>query len=171
MRKLVLLMLVLSSLVACKNQTLDKEGVHNILEKSGKYPIIHSRNIYTKDSEDGRKLLDAGLEKDGLVSVERNRKAGDNHAPVIEFSADAKSFFLAPDKGQLSSVQKVKTAEEVLDEITALKTNEKGDVAAASYTTKFINITPFAKLEKNDFSAGKQYTVKLILTDKGWNLE
>lgn len=171
MRKLILLMLALTSLAACKKQVLNKDEVRSLLEKSGKYPIIHSHNIYTKDSEDGRKLLDAGLEKDGLVSVERNRKAGDNHAPVIEFSAIAKSFFLAPDKGQLSSVQKVKTAEEILDEITALKTNEKGDIAAASYTTKYINVTPFAKLEKNDFNAGRQYTIKLKLTSKGWELE
>lgn len=171
MKYLSLSILIFGLLSACKNQALQKEDALRLLKESGKYPLVHTYNIYTKDSEDGRKLLDAGLEKEGLVTVERNRKTGDNHAPVIEFTEKAKPYLLAPDKGQLSSVQKVQTAKEVVDEIIAMKMNKEKTVAAISYTTKFTEVTPFSVLDKFGFATKQNYQAKFLLTKQGWKLQ
>ncbi|GAA4787872.1 hypothetical protein GCM10023231_15020 [Olivibacter ginsenosidimutans] len=171
MKYLSLTVLVLCLLNACKDPELQKEEAFRLLKENGRFPLTHTYNIYTKDSEDGRKLIDAGLEKEGVVTVERNRKTGDNHAPIIEFTEKAKPYLLAPDKGQLSSVQKVMTGEEVLDEITALKMNPEKTAAAINYTTKFIRITPFAVLDKAKFDSKKNYQAKFVLTKQGWELQ
>jgi len=171
MNKLYVIVLAILCLSACKDKTLSKEEVFQLLEKSGKYPKVYDHHIYTKDTEDGRKALDAGLERDSLLRVARHIKTGDNHAPVIIFTEKAKPYLLPADPGQLSSVQKVKTATEVLDQVTALKTNAEGTITAINYTTKFIEITPFAKLQKLDFNAPRTHQAKFVLTEGSWHME
>jgi hypothetical protein len=172
MKNTILLLFMCVALVSgCSKKELNKEDALVLLQKKGNYPNTYTYEIYFKDSEDGRKMLDAGLEKDGLVRVQRNRKTGDNTGAVIEFTDLAKPYLLSPDKGQLSSVQKVKLADEVLNEIIDLTFNEQKDRAQAIYTTKFVGQTPFIKLEKKDFTKTKDRKAIFILTKEGWKLQ
>jgi len=168
-KHLILLLTAYVLFSACAKKELTKEDAFTLLEKSGKYPQVLSYEIYTKDSEDGKKMLTAGLEKEGLVTVERNRKTGDNHAPIIQFTEKATQYLLEPDKGQLSSVQRVKIAEEVLDEIISFDLKDQSTINI-TYTTKFINVNPFAKLDRRDFGEKKNYKTTIILTKEGWSL-
>jgi len=171
MNKLYAIAVAIICLSACKDKTLSKEEAFQLLEKSGRYPKVYEHHIYTKDTEDGRKALDVGLERDSLLRVARNIKTGDNHTQVITFTEKAKPYLLPADQGQLSSVQKVRIATEILDQITALKTNADGTVAAINYTTKFIEITPFAKLQKQDYDVTRTHQAKFVLTKKKWKIE
>lgn len=166
-----ILFVCIALISACSKKELSKEDALGLLQKKGNYPNTHSYQIYFKDSEDGRKMLDAGLEKEGLVKVQRNRKTGDNNGAVIEFTDLAKPHLLPPDKGQLSSVQKVKLADEVLDQIIQLTFNQNKDRAQAIYTTKFVSQTPFVKLEKKDFTKTKEHQAVFALTKEGWKLQ
>lgn len=165
------LLICVSLLSGCSKKELSKEDALVLLQKKGNYPRTHSYQIYFKDSEDGRKMIDAGIEKDGLVKVQRNRKTGDNNGSVIEFTDLAKPYFLPPDKGQLSSVQKVKIADEILDQVIELVFNKEKINAQATYTTKFVDQTPFAKLEKKDFTITKEHKAMFILSKEGWKLQ
>ena len=166
-----LLFMCVALISGCSKKELSKADAFVLLQKKGNYPNTYTYEIYFKDSEDGRKMLDVGLEKDGLVKVQRNRKTGDNTGAVIEFTDLAKPYLLPPDKGQLSSVQKVKLADEVLDQIIDLTFNEQKDRAQATYTTKFVGQTPFINLEKKYFTKTKERKAVFILTKKGWVLQ
>ncbi|QNL48893.1 hypothetical protein H8S90_19355 [Olivibacter sp. SDN3] len=171
MRSAKILFLIVIALFSCNKNELTKDQALSLLEQSDRYPYVHSYQIYVKDSEDGKRVINAGLEKEGLVKVERNRKSGNNEGNVIEFTEAAKTYFLEPDKGQLSSVQRVKVAEEVLGEVTSLEIDEEGKSAKATYTTKFTGVTPFAKLEKKAFGEPRSHEVKFIKDKNGWRME
>lgn len=171
MRRIKLLFLVAITLISCNKKELTKDQALSLIEQQGRFPYIHSYQIYFKDSEDGKRAINAGLEKEGLVKVERNRKSGNNEGNVIEFTEAAKAYFMEPDKGQLSSVQRVKVAEEILEEVTSLEIGEEGKTAKATYTTKFIKVTPFAKLERKDFDEHRPHQVKFVQDKNGWRVE
>lgn len=156
---------------ACNKISLTKEEAYELIEQHRKYPQIQSYQIYTKDAEDGRRVLDAGLEKDGLVQVERNHKTGENQKAIIRFTDKASELLLPPDKGQLSSVQKVKIAEEVLDSVVSVQVSEQQKTALVTFTTKYINVNPFSKLDKKDYSQIKKHEAKLSLTKDGWTVQ
>jgi len=150
---------------------LEKDTVKKLLEQTGKYPHTHTYEIYFKDSEDGRRAVDAGLEKEGYVNVQRNRKSGDNTRPVITFTEKAKPYLLEPDKGQLSSVQKVSIAKEVLGEIVDLQVDKEKKQAKTIYTTQFTDISPFARLTKKDFTEKKRHEAVLVLDQGTWKIQ
>ena len=166
-----LLFMCVAIISGCSKKELSKKDALVLLQKKGNYPNTYTYEIYFKDSEDGRKMLDAGLEKEGLVKVQRNRKTGDNTGAVIEFTDLATPYLLPPDKGQLSSVQKIKLADEVLGQIIELTFNEQRDRAQVTYTTKFVGQTPFIKLENKDFTKTKERKAVFILTKEGWKLQ
>ncbi|MEH6308582.1 hypothetical protein RYH73_23220 [Olivibacter sp. CPCC 100613] len=162
---LIFAMFILS---ACNKISLTKEDAYKLIEQHKNYPQIQSYQIYTKDAEDGRRVLDVGLEKDGLVRVERHHKTGENQKAIIEFTDKASEFLLPPDKGQLNSVQKIKVAEEVLDSILSIQVNEKQKTAVVNYSSKYVHVNPFAKLDKKDYTQTKKHQANLTFTKDGW---
>lgn len=171
MKAFIILVLAGITLMACNKITLTEKEAHQLIEQEKKYPQLQSYQIYTKDAEDGRRLLDAGLERDSLVKVERNHKTGENQKTLITFTDKAKEFLLPPDKGQLSSVQKVKIADEVIDSIVSIQIDEKQQIARITYTSKYVNVNPFSKLEKRDFGQTKKHQIKLVYSKEGWDLQ
>ncbi len=73
-----------------------------------------------------KKVLDAGLENAGLVTVQRTQKLGDVGKPLISFAGKAQTYFLSTDeKDKARYIQKVKIADEELVEVTNIRTMEQ----------------------------------------------
>ncbi|WP_134091739.1 hypothetical protein [Olivibacter sp. XZL3] len=158
-------------LAACSRPSITEEEAFKLIAASKGYPQMLSYQVYTKDAEDGRLIMDAGLVKEGLATVARDHKTGENQKPIIEFTEAGKAFLLPADKGQLSSVQKVKIAEEVIDSIVAIQINEQQKTAVVTYTSKYTNVNPFSRLDKKDYTQVKKHEVTLLYTKDGWTLK
>lgn len=155
-------------LAACSRPSITKEEAFQLIATSKKYPQMLSYQIYTKDAEDGRRVVDAGLVKEGLVTVARDHKTGENQKPIIEFTEAGKEFLLPADKGQLSSVQKVKIAEEVIDSIVTMQLDKQQKTAFVAYTSKYINVNPFSRLDKKDYTQVKKQEATLVYAEGEW---
>lgn len=74
---------------------LSREEALQQIKKERNYPRVLDYDIYCGDPEQGRKVLDAGLESEGLVTVQRIQKLIDVGKPFIAFTAKAQPFLLA----------------------------------------------------------------------------
>ncbi|RPD44014.1 hypothetical protein [Paracnuella aquatica] len=151
MKKLTLLISTIALFYAsCSTKELSKEEATQVIRQQGKYPKAINYDIYCSDPSHAKKAIDAGLEKEGLVSVQRTQKLGDVGKSLIQFTAKAQSYLLAtPEKDKSLDVQKVKIADEDLSEVTSVQTENDGKGAVVEYTTAYKNITPFSPLNNN----------------------
>lgn len=134
-----------------------------------KYPKVMDYDIYCSDPAHAKKLLDAGVEANGLVTIQKIQKLKDMGNPLIGFTDKAKPYFLStPDKDKKIDIKKVKIADEVITDITIIAT--EGQYITVEYTSGYKNITPFAALLKTDFKESKKHTVHFTSSDKGWVL-
>jgi phage antirepressor YoqD-like protein len=170
-----LMMLALSCLMfaACSSNQLDREKALEILKNDGYYPYIADRDIYCGDPKHAKQVIDAGLEAEGLLTVQRTVKLGDiGKEPIIRFTEKARPYLLeTPAKDKAYKIQRVKLADEELVEITGVQIAASGKSATVEYTTAYKNITPFAKLIEKDFSKPLTRTRMLALYDDGWRIE
>ncbi len=147
-----------------------KEDALKIINKELNYPKVVDYDIYCSDPAHANKLLDAGLEENGIVLIQKTQKLKDIGSLLIEFTDMAKPYLLATsDKDKKLDIQKVKIAEEVVTDIKILVTEEQ--TINVEYTTGYRNITPFAILSKTNFTESKTHTVSFISSDKGWILK
>ncbi len=124
------------------------------------------------DPKYGRKVLDAGLESAGLVTVLKTQKLGDLNKRLVTFTDKAQPYLLpTPEKDKSSYIQRVKLADEDLVEVTNIRTNKAGNKAIVTYSTTFKNVTPFAALTTVDFNKSKTNKAYFGLGDEGWKLE
>lgn len=161
-------------LAACSNdiKELSREEAMDLLKQETKYPKVVDYDIFCGDPEFAKKVLDAGLETQGLLTVQRTQKLGDAGKPIIQFSGKAQPYLLpTPEKDKSINVQKVKLAEEELKEITGIKMTEDGKSAVAEYTTAYKNVTPFSALVNTDFQKEDTHQATFALYDDGWRLE
>jgi hypothetical protein len=174
MKKLTILFSIFSLMIhSCNsNKELSRNEALKQLKQERNFPIVIDYDVFCSDPEFGRKVLDAGLESAGLVTVQHTQKLADAGKPLITFTEKAKSFLLpTPEKDKAVHVQKVKLAEEELIEVTNIRTNGTGNKAVVDYTTTFKNITPFVKLTTDDFTEKKTNKAYFALGDEGWKLE
>ncbi len=161
-------------LASCSNDTkeLSREEAMNLLKQETQYPKVVDYDIFCGDPEFAKKVLDAGLETQGLLTVQRTQKLGDVGEPIIELSGKANPYLLpTPEKDKSINVQKVKLAEEELKEVTGIKMMEDGKNAVAEYTTIYKNVTPFSTLVNTDFKKEDTHQANFALYDDGWRLE
>jgi hypothetical protein len=160
-------------LQACDSkQELSREEALSKIKQERKYPGALDYDIYCGDPKYGRKVLDAGLESDGLVAVQRTQKLVDAGKPLIGFTTKAQDYLLpTPPEDKSSLIQKVKLADEDVVEVTNIRTNESRNKAVVEYSTAFKNVTPFAKLTTVDFDKIKTNKAYFALGDEGWKLE
>lgn len=160
-------------LLGCSdNKELSKEEAMSLIKKEMNYPKIVDHDIYCGDPEFAKKMIDAGLEKQGLVTIQYTRKLSDADKPIIEFSDKAQPHLLpSPEKDQTVNIQKVILAEELLQVVTSIKIMNDGKSAVADYTTTYSNVTPFSVLVHNDFKKANTHQVNFALYDDGWRLE
>src|SRR4051794_23909812 len=79
----------------CKSKReLTRDEALKQINKELEYPGVIDYDIYCGDPQHAKKLLDAGLETEGLVTVQRTQKLIDAGKPFISFTAKAKNFLL-----------------------------------------------------------------------------
>jgi hypothetical protein len=166
------------SIITCVLQGCDTENVLNRdealkqIKQEWNYPGALDYDLYCGDPKYARKVLDAGLEAEGLVTVQRTKKFADAGKPLIGFTAKAETLLVAtPAADKASYIQKVKLADEDVVEVTNIRTNANGNKALVEYSTAFKNVTPFAKLTTVDFNKTKAKKAYFALGDEGWKLE
>jgi len=155
----------------CGKPELDKATALDLLKAENKYPRTVDYDIYRSDPAHARRVLEAGLEEKGLLTVQRTQKLGDIGKPLIHFTDAATPYLLpTPEKDSKLDVQKVKLAEEVLEGVTSVTTADDGKTATVEYATKYTNFTPFHVLRPTPTNK-KAYTLRFSLTDEGWKIE
>ena len=172
MKTIVILCATILLMAGCGQPKLDKATALDLLKTENGYPRIVDYDIYCADPAHARRVLDAGLEEKGLLTVQRTQKLGDVGQPLIHFTEAAKPYFLpTPEEDQKHEVQKVKLAEEVLVDINAISNASDGKTATVEYSTQYTNLTPFNVLRSAPKDK-KTYTVRFSLTDDGhWRIE
>lgn len=173
MKILTVVLLSAFLIVGCTSkEELSREKASSLIKGAMKYPRVIDYDVYTADPEFAKMAIDKGLEKEGLVTVQRTQKLGDVGKPLVEFTSKAQPYLLpTPDKQKAIHVQKVKLADEDLVEVTGIKTMEDGKQAVAEYTTAYKNVSGFSALTDINFNKPATHKANFALYDDGWRLE
>jgi hypothetical protein len=173
MKKLTIIFLLATVIGGCNSKKeLSKEEASQIIKEGKLFPRVIDYDIYCSDPEFAKKVIDAGLEQQGLVTVQLTQKLGDVGKPLIAFTDKAKPYLLpTPEKDKRMDIQKVKIADEELIDVTGIQTMEDGKQAVAEYTTAYKNIGAFSALTKNFNSQTATHKAYFTLYDDGWRLE
>ncbi len=172
MKILISMVLACLLITGCSKNELDREKAMAILQ-DGHYPQVIDYNIFCNDPEYGSRAIDAGLEDAELVTVKRKVKLIDfGKEPIISFTEKARPYLLKTSaEDRKSWVQKVKLADEELVEVTGILLDASGKTATIEYTTSFKNVTPFAKLDKGDYTKIATHQATFAKYDDGWRWE
>jgi hypothetical protein len=156
------------SLLACSNGELTKKQAYQILQKD--YPKIIYYSIYTADPDHATKIRQQGLVNAGLATVDTN--AG-FLKQCIFFPQKAGNLLLpTPEKEKARLIQRVKTGERYVFEITGIKMLEKNK-AVVEYSTEVRNVTPFSRLSKKPIKEGDKGNGSAYFTKytDGWRVD
>jgi len=158
---------------ACSNNDkLDRETALKLIKDSKSYPKVLSYNIFISDPSFAKRVLDAGLEESGLVVVQRTRKLGEVGKPIISFTPKAEPYLLPQsDLDKSEGLQRVKLADEVIQQVTGIQLINDGEKAVVETETTFKNETPFSTLSKVDYSQRRVQKLKFVLYDDGWRID
>jgi hypothetical protein len=174
MKKLtILLPLLYLTIAGCSSKKeLTREEAFRLLQQGKNYPKVIDYDLYCGDPKYAEKVIDAGLETQGFVTVQHTQKLGEVGSPLIHFSDKAKAYLLpTPSSDQSSNIQKVKVAEEDLVEVTGINTGTSGKDAVVQYATTYKNLTPFSVLATTNFKQQATRKANFVLSDDGWHLE
>jgi len=160
-------------LVNCTpKEELSREEALQLIRKEIGYPKVYAHDIFCADPEYTQKVLEAGLEKNGLVTVKRTQKMTEIGQPLIEFTSKATPYLLtSSEEDKRTNIQKVKIANEDLAQVTGIKIDDDGKKATIEYTTTYTNLTPFAALLRTDLKKQMPRTAHFTLHDNGWRVE
>lgn len=172
MKNILNLCLGVLLLTSCSNkEKLNREVALKLLQDSKEYPKTISYNIFVSDQAFAKRMLEAGLEESGVVTVQRTRKLKDVGQPIITFTKKAGPYlFPQSDEEKSDGIQRVKIAEEVLEEVTGIQTDD-GNKAIVEVKTSFKNISPFSTLSKLKLKTENKGKVNLVLYDDGWRIK
>lgn len=169
MKKVLAILISILVLASCSsNVKLDTETALLVLREQSIYPKSLNEDIYIADPADARRLLDAGLESEGLITVQRIQKLIEVGEPIISFTEKAEPYLLARDGDK---IQQIKIADEEIDQVTSVQMIEGEGRAVVEYTTTFKNISPFSKLSKLELDEGRVHEADFVLDDGGWKIE
>lgn len=163
MKRHYLLYIPLILLASCTHE-LSRNEAFRLLEKE--YPKELYYQVFTADRNHARKMEQEGLVTAGLVTI-------NPQAPYIYFTNNANKLLLpTPDFDKNSrKIQRVKSGEYHLVEITGIKGNDKK--AAVEYTFELRNLTSFSKLHNKPLKDKEQKTktAYFIRYDDGWRID
>lgn len=163
--------LVVFIFLSCTDKLhLDREEAAAVIRSEIKLPGVLEHDLNTVDPIDARKVLDVGLEEDGILFVDRTKKLKDIGQPIVHFTEKAKPYLIRLD-GKYPNVQVVKVADMDLGEVTAIQLLPDQKRANIEYTVVYKNMTPFAKLLKHDLSNPETKRISLSYFDTGWKLK
>ncbi len=175
MKKLLFILLsTVSILSGCSTKELKKEEALQLINKELSYTRVVDYDVFCSDPKHAKSLLDAGLESNGMVTVQKTQKLKNIGKPLVQFTEKAKPYLLpTPDKDNALDVQKVKIAdEEVIDlSITQDGENKNTVTVWVEYTSVYKNITPFSVLMKKNLNDTIRHRVKFSLSANGWILQ
>ncbi len=173
MKKSILFFTLYSALIAgCTSKELSREEAFKLLQQGKHYPQLLDYDVYCGDPQHAKKVIDAGLESIGLLTVQRTSKLGEAGSPLIHFTDKAKSYLLpTPESDKSSNIQKVKLADEELVEVIGIKTGESGKDAVVEFKAAYKNLTPFSVLVSTNFKQQPTRKANFALYDDGWKLE
>lgn len=157
-------------LTSCSQLKLEKEEAASAIRAAKNYPKVYEYEINITDPASARKLLDAGMEAEGLVTIDKTQKLKDAGQPIVHFTEKAKPYLIRIDE-KYDNVQVVKVADMDVAEITSIQLQEDNKSATVEYTVAYKNISPFAKLMKRDLSEKKTERANLSHFDTGWKLD
>ncbi|MXN91153.1 hypothetical protein GR160_07905 [Flavobacterium sp. Sd200] len=171
--KQLLLFFSLILFISCGRNDLSHEEAARLLKSKTGFPRNIDYEIYRGEPRYARRLIQAGLEREGFVKIQKDYEKNNDSRPIIHFTDKAKPYllFVAPDNLEYFTfdIQKVKLAEEQFQKVN--KVTVFADVATVEYTTIYKNLTPFAILI--GLKENKKITNKAIfmLTGDGWVLQ
>lgn len=157
-------------LASCSQTKLEKEEAASVIRAAKNYPKVYEYEINMSDPASAKKLLDAGLEGEGWVTVDKTQKLKDAGQPIVHFTEKSKPYLIRIDE-KYDNVQVVKVADMDLAEVTGIKIQEDNKSATVEYMVAYKNITPFAKLMQRDLSEKKTERANLSYFDSGWKLD
>ena len=161
-------------IVSCtsKKNVLSKEDAFQKIQQGKQFPKVIEYDLYCGDPQQAKKVVDAGLETDGLLKVQRTQKLREVGSPLIHLTDKAQAYLLpTPEKDKSSNIQKVKLGEEQLVEVTGITTSESGKDAVVEYTTAYKDLTPFSVLVATDYKQIASRKANFSLDNEGWKLE
>lgn len=174
MKKLFLLFIVIILIVGCEtNSKPDKETVLKIINDDLNFPRTIDYEIFCSDPAHAKKLLDLKLDTTGMVTIQKTQKLKDIGSPLISFTEAAQPYLIKPtEKEKRLDIQKVKIAEETIDDIKFGNSSESNGKTSipVTYTVTCTNITPFSVLMKRDFSKPINRSATLLFTDDKWKV-
>ena len=173
MKKLLFILLsTVSILSGCSTKELKKEEALQLINKELNYPRVVDYYIFCSDPEHAKSLLDAGLEINGMVTVQKTQKLKDTGKPLVQFTEKAKPYLLpTQDKDKALDVQKVKIADEEVIDLSITQDGENKNTVWVEYTSVYKNITPFSVLMKRNLNEPVRHRVKFSLSANGWILQ
>tara|TARA_R110002050_G_scaffold102384_1_gene210908 strand:+ start:627 stop:989 length:363 start_codon:yes stop_codon:yes gene_type:complete len=116
--------------------------------------------------------VDAGLETNGLIVVQKTQKLKDAGKALVQFTEKANPYLLStPEKDKVLDIQKVKIADEEISEISISADGENSNTVWVEYSPVYKNITPFSVLIKKGLKDPVKRKVKLALSEDGWVLK
>jgi len=157
-------------LASCSQTKLEMEEAASVIRAAKNYPKVYEYEINMTDPASAKKLLDAGLEGEGWVTVDKTQKLKDAGQPIVHFTEKAKPYLIRIDE-KYDNVQVVKVADMDLGEVTGVQLQEDNKSATVEYTVVYKNVTPFAKLMKRDLSKTETQRARLDYFDTGWKLD
>jgi hypothetical protein len=170
MKTVSVLGLSLFFLVSCDQPKLEKQEAASAIRTEKNYPKVYEYEINMTDPASAKKLLDAGLENEGLITVDKSQKLKDAGQPIVHFTEKAQPYLIRIDK-KYDNVQVVKVADMDVGEITGIQMQDDGKSATVEYTVMYKNLTPFADLIQRDLSKPETKRASLSLFDSGWKLD
>ena len=155
--------------IGCADNKLSKEEAAGIIKKE--YPRVVDTYIYAGDPKYAVMLHEAGLDREGYVTIKKTKKFGDTTG-WVSFTEKSNPYFLeTSEQDKKDKVQKIKAATEDVSEIISIEPGDGGNTAVVTFQTRFTEITPFGKVIK--LKADKVQTLKayFIRNDNGWRWE
>lgn len=173
MKRVLIVISALCFLCGCSSKELKREEALRIIKEELNYPHPTGTYLFCRDPAHARKAIKAGLEEKGFFTVQRKQKLKDAGQPIIHLTPKAKPFLLeTTEKDKADHIQRLKTADVDIAEVTGIHTNREGTAATVEYTVTYKNVTDFAALSPNkDYTKPETKRAELALYDDGWRLE
>ncbi|HTN19762.1 MAG TPA: hypothetical protein VL125_04770 [Pelobium sp.] len=148
--------------VACTSSSLNKERALKILQEQEGYPKTIDAEIYIADPVSAKRLIDAGLEKDGYVNIAHTQKLMDVGKPIITFTEKAKPYLIPQTEEDIkNNVQRVKIAEKIVEEVVNVKMEDDGNSALVEYKSLLKDKTPFYEISRIGGKDENSHTIKI----------
>lgn len=171
MKKILTCLLPIFLIVSCSSEKLDREKARKLLQESHQSQSV-TYNIFVSDPTYAKRMLDAGLESEGLLTVQRTQNLGDAGKPLISFTEKGKAYLLPQtEEDKKDNIQRVKIADETVEEVMGIQMLDGDKKAVVEYTTSYTNVTPYAKLSKRKLDEKGSHKANFILYDDGWRIK